>query len=451
MAKYSIGNAIRKDFMSSNNPNSSKGKQGDPLTRQRPNAGVKLSDKEITELYKTNRIFANIVDIPAEDMTREWVDIEGASDDLRKQILDKLNALNGQNVFQDMLVYEALRGDGLISIGAVQSGAFNTWDELLVEQLTDIEYLHAFSGVKVKKFETVDDVFSKDYGRIQYFELAGNPSKRVHASRLLHYQTRKVEDEARGIPLIQSLYDPLLIFDNAAWSTGQILYSLLLKVLKTETDIEAVADKNDTTRAQIMGQLEYEFNTMTLALIGKDDELEFLSPGGAIGNALQYLYGFAWDYLAGAARMPKAHILGQQQGTITGGQYDSLNYYARIAGMQENYLREHIERLINLLFWASDSGVGNGKIDPVGKYKMKFRPLWRLDSKTDAEIRKLIAETDNIYLTQQVVSPDEVKELRFGQTGFMAKLMDAVDITPEELEQLAAKVEAARREAAANG
>ena len=435
--------------MHSTNPNSSKGKligtNGDPLTQQSPNKGKQLSDEQITDLYKSNRIFQNIIDIPAEDMTRAWINIE-ADKKLKKQIENKLNELDAQPKIQDMCKYERLRGDGFCSIGARNQGTTDLEQDLEEVDLIDIDYIHAFSRLKVNTADINNDLFSKDYGNIEYYELqspdnSDTGARRVHRSRIIHHQVRTVEDEIFAIPLIQSLYDPLMIFDNAAWSVGQLVYSLVFKVLSSK-DIDI---SNNEERTKVQAQLEHEFNSLTLALIGEDDSLEFKSPTGSL-SALKDIFEFVWDYLAGSARMPKAHILGQQQGTITGGQFDSLNYYSRISGLQENYLRPLIEHLINLLFKAKDSGVGQGIIeDPQDMYKLHFNPLWNLDRETDAEIRKTIAKTDEIYIKNQVVSPDEVKEQRFGEKGLMEKL-DMSDLSDEEIKELAKKVDKARRE-----
>ncbi|TDX48287.1 DUF1073 domain-containing protein [Orenia marismortui] len=447
---YSIGNVIkdevRQDFMHSSNPNSSKGKsrlvsgRGDPLVSQRPNQGIKLTDEQVTNLYKTNRIFQNIIDIPAEDMTREWIDFQDTDKKLKKSILDKLNDLDAQPKINDMCEYERLRGDGFCSIGAREKGSLDIGKEINKKSLIDIDYIHAFSKMKVKDAAVNEDPFSKEYGEIEYYELKGEnnsaDTRLVHKDRILHHQVRTVEDELWGIPLIQSLYDPLVIFDNVAWSTGQIAYSLAFKVLKT--DGVDIANRKDYAKRRAW--YEAEFNSNSLAIIGKEDELSFVSPTGNI-NALKEIYNFTWEYLAGAARMPKSHLLGQAQGTITGGQFDSLNYYARIAGLQENFLRPHIEYLIDLLFWAKDSGVGKGSMDPVGKYNMTFNPLWKLDKETDAKIRKMVAETHKIYIDSSVFTPDEVRQGEFGKIGLLEKL----DMSEEELDAIADTVEEARK------
>lgn len=433
--KQSLGKAYRNDWIMSST--SSKGTVKDPLNRQNNLERRYFSDRQISEIYAVNGMFANLVDIPAEDATREWIEIENVEQELAEQILNKLSNLGAQNVFQEAFKFERLRGDGLVSVGASQQGPWDISDPIDVKRLKDVAYLHPFSGQKLVNYLREDDVFSPGYGEIEYYEISDSRGTHlVHSSRLLHLVTRQIEDEIRGVPLLEKVYDLLLVFDNALWSTGQMMYSMSHKRLKTDG-----VDFNDKDlRQRMQNELEFEFNTLSLAIIGKEDDLEYIGP--KISIPLKDMYDFCWEMLSCVSRMPKSHITGQPQGTVTGAQFDTLLYYMRIAGMQESYLRAQLEYVIDLNFWASDSGVGNGSIDP-GKvpYQMKFRPLWRVDDKTDAEIRKIAADIDNIYMTHDVISPQEVRAHRFGDgTSLAAKL----DMAEDELVKMAKDVHEAR-------
>ncbi|ABR50439.1 phage-associated protein, HI1409 family [Alkaliphilus metalliredigens QYMF] len=430
----SVSSGYKKDFFESST--SSKGTAKGPLSRQKGITRHRMSQWMISDIYAVNGIFQNIVNIPAEDATREWISIAGVEDALAQQIMNKLSNLGAQYNFQEALKFERLRGDGLISIGAKQTGLFKISDPIEISKLTDIDYIHAFSGVKLIDYIENEDVFSPEYGSTELFEIQGaGDTKLVHNDRIIHFATRKIEDEKRGIPLIEILYDLLLIFDNATWSTGQLMYSMVHKRLKT--DGVDMSDKE--LRQNIQNELDFEFNTLSLAVIGKEDDLDYISP--SVSLPLKDMYDFLWEMLSAVSRMPKSHIMGQPQGTVTGGQFDSLNYYMRIAGMQEAHVREPLEYLIDLSLLASKSGVGTKSIEPDNvKYKMKFNPLWKLDAETDAKIRKMNAEIDNIYLTHNVRSPDETRKERFNETSMIEKL----DMSEEELLKIAREVKKAK-------
>lgn len=421
----------RTDFMQTQAAGSSKGVRGkDPLKTQYQ-YDEQITQREIDNMYKHKRLFQNIIDIPAEDATREWISFEDTPE--AEDILYKLNDLDAQSAFQKMIEYERLTGDGFISLGINQNVPYDIDEEIVEGSLKDIKYIHPFSKKRVMDGIVDDDPFSPDFNKFSYYELEplNQGTRVVHASRIIHLQTRVFEGDTWGTSLGIPLYEPILILDNVAWSLGQIAYAMTFKVLKSDN----INMKNREQVKSVSQELEKFFNTMSLAVIGKDEELTHEGPGVSLPN-LPAMTEFVWDFLAGSARMPKSHILGQQQGTISGAEFDSLNYYMRIAGLQENHVRPHLERLISMLYKSKDSGVGNGSVSEP-KFKLKFNPLWKLDTQTDMELREIQSKIDERYIKNMVLNPDEVREKRFGKDGFLDEM---------DLERLAFKVHEKRKQ-----
>lgn len=407
---------MRVDFMQGHG----KANEKDPLTRQRPGVRRKLTHADLTQLYADNAIVQNIINIPAEDMTRSWFTLRMKDDQLKNDIMAKLADLNAKDNLKKMRQFERLRGDGFVSLGVTQTTPFNLSDPLDVRKLKRLDYIHAFSSLKVNNFLLNEDMFSPNYGTVEFFQvnrrsqigtqIAGTVNDSIHRSRLLHDQTRRLEDEYQGQSLLEPLFDAITVLDTSLWSVGQMLYDFAFKVYKAE----GIEDMSASDKYELGMLMDFMFRTEALAIIGKDEELDKKTTNL---SGMKDLLDYVWDYLSGAVRMPKTVIKGQEAGTIAGAQYDVMNYYSRIAAMQENELKPHIERLIRLLLWSQDE-IGGGSIDPNSlEWEIKFNPLWNVDSKTDAEIRKLVAETDQIYIGNGVVAPDEVRQARFGQFG----------------------------------
>lgn len=434
--------AIRTDFMQGNG----KANHKDKLTRQVAGVGRKLTHEEITNLYGDSRIVQNIIDIPAEDMTRNWFTLRMKDEQLARDIMSKLADLKAKKAFKEMFSYERLRGDGFISLGVTQGTQFDLKDELRLDKLYSVDYLHAFSSMKVNEFLINEDVFDIRYGQLEQLKINRASShglqtqtteSLVHVSRLLHSQTRRMEGEAQGRSLLEPLYDILTVFDTAVWSVGQMLHDFTFKVYKSK-DIENL---NSQDKQQLSMIMDFMFRTEALAMIAEGEEL---TKQGTSVSGIKDLLDFVWDLLSGSARMPKTVIKGQESGTITGAQYDVMNYYARIVADQENEMKPHLERLIRMLLMA-EKELG-GRIDPDKlEWEIAFNPLWNVDAKTDAEIRKIIAETDQIYLLNGILTTDEVRDARFGQFG----LEESVKFSGDEadLKDMAEKVYRGWREA----
>jgi phage-related protein (TIGR01555 family) len=428
---------VRTDFMVGHG----KANQKDNLSRQRINVRRRLTHQEVIDWYATNQFVQNLVDIPSEDLIRSWFTLKLKDEKLRDGIMDKLRDLNAKEAFTDMRRYERLHGDGFVSIGAVQSSDFKISEPLKLDQLKKIEYLHAFSSYKVGSVLINEDMFSPTYGQAEFYQInrrsmvgeqiAGAQDDRVHRTRLFHDQTRRLEIDYLGQSILEPMYDVLTVFDTALWSVGQILYDFTFKCYKTE----GINQMSKEEKQEFAMLADFMFRTEALAIIGADEELDKVTTQV---NGIKDLLDFVWESLSGAAKMPKSVIKGQESGTITGAQYDVLNYYSRIAAAQETELRPHLERLIRLIMLASDE-VG-GRINPDNvDWELQFNPLWNVDQETDAKIRKMNAEIDEIYIATGVLDPDQVRETRFGIEGTMSEELKTDSLTEEELEEFVKK------------
>lgn len=401
------------DFMDGVGRNGSK----DKLHRMTASQRNKVSPITLNNMYADNRIIQNVIDIPAEDMTRNWFTLRMQDDKLAANLMSKLADLNAKDVFKQMMQFERLQGDGFISIGVTQNEMFEIADEL-PQNVKSVDYLHAFSSLKVSEFLINEDVFSQNYGSLSGVKI-DRSSKHgistsvqgqvdVHMSRLLHARTRLIEGELQGQSLLEAMNDIFKVFDTTLWSIGQILSDYTLKVYKS-ADIDGMSADDKAELGMILG---FMTRTEAMAIIGAEEEL---TKQATNVSGIKDLIDFVWDILASSARMPKTVLKGQESGTIAGAQYDVMNYYARIAADQENIMKPLLERLLRIIMQSDEFGINPESIE----WEIKFNPLWQVDSETDAKIRKMNAETDQIYIVNGVHTVDDVAKARFGQFGLV--------------------------------
>lgn len=421
-ATSKIGSHVtRNDFMVGHGKANSR----DKLSRQRPGNAQIIGIKECEDLYASNSIAKNIIDIIPEDLVRAGWILKCENKELKNSIESKWRQLKAKDKFQQLYADCRLYGDGFLSIGTVlgNDDSANLSSEIKTDKLKKIPYINTFNTQKVTQLYFNEDMFSDRFGQVEFFGinresqisqeiLSGTTSistEIVHHSRIIHEQGMRFEGETKGHSLFESLYDVITVMDTSLWSVGQMLYDFSFKVYKTD----AVEGMKQEDKAVLTSMLDYMFRTEALAIIKGDEELKKESTSI---SGVKDLLDYGWDYLSGAVRMPKTVLKGQESGTITGAQYDVMNYYARISSIQENRLRPQLEYLTRLLMWCSEECGPSTDPDSV-EWSIEFNPLWSLDSKTDAEVRKLTAESDQIYITNGVVDPDEIKEARFGRFG----------------------------------
>ncbi|QBO37266.1 DUF1073 domain-containing protein [Periweissella cryptocerci] len=394
------------------------------------NLRLSHSPEEYEALYASNPIAKNIVDIPADDLTRNGWKITFDGDDkdgkmLADKLESKLKQLKAPEAFAEMFRYSRLYGDGFIFIGTVESKKHELREILKPDGIKNIAYLNAFSQKKVSELVQNENVYSEDFGKLESlivnsYNRVGvrEPKKKkknktkegsqvIDYSRVFHDQYLRFEDDVQGSGLIESLFKILEVIDTATDSIGRMLYDFTFKVYQTP----GVDDLNPEEEAELKARVDSRFGIEHLALIGSDESIDKVgTPLAGINDLLDFI----WDYLSGAARMPKSILKGQEVGTVSGAEYDVINYYDRIKAIQNNDLKPHLERLIRLLLQSDEFG----NIDPDSKkWSIEFNSLWSLDAKTEAEVAKLMADSASTRIQSGMTSPNEERDAAFGKRG----------------------------------
>jgi len=395
----------------------------DAQARQVPVKHARMNDKHKTALYENDALAAAIADNMAEDMTREWLNVEVPNDEtFGRTIDDHLGRLDARSKFQDMIRYEIVYGDGYISIG-VDDDRDN---DQPVDDVDAVQYLHAFSQKKVSEQDLVEDPFSPDYGSYSMYHINAPATSdeieiKAHPDRMIHYQTRRTEDEDWGRSAYQRYKQLFQYFDNASWSLGQVLYQLVFKVYKT--DLEQMDDEKEE---KIKGRLEKAWTQGTLAIIdsGGDGEgeesIEIPSTSQNV-SGLEDMLEFLKDQVSMATRIPKSVLFGAQSGTLSASETDAMSYFNRIKGLQETYLREKVAKLVRYLMKQEDR-------DPDSfEWEINFNPLWSLDQMTESEIAFNTAKAASLLAQSGVMPVDEIRERYFEKEPIQPK-------TPEEEE-----------------
>ncbi len=396
----------------------------DAIARQVPVKKGRMPDKMKTALYENDALAAAIADNQAEDMTREWLNIEVPNNEpLGRTVEEHLARLDARSKFQDMIRYEIVYGDGYISIGVDD----NNGNDEPVGDVNGLQYLHAFSQKKVNEQELVEDPFSPNYGSYEYYDIEAPATAeelqiKAHPDRIIHYQTRRTEGDEWGRSAYQRYYQLFQHRDNATWSLGQMLYQLVFKVYKT--DLEQMDDDKEE---DIQAMLEKAWTQGTLAMIdnGGDSEneesIELPSTSQNV-SGLEDMLEWVKDNIAMATRIPKSVLFGAQSGTLSASETDAMSYFNRIKGLQETYLREKIAKVVNYIM------EGEG-VDPDSlEWNIKFNPLWSLDQMTESEIAFNKAKAASLLAQSGVMPVDKIMEKFYEQEPIQPK-------TPEETEE----------------
>ena len=155
-----------------------------------------------------------------------------------------------------------------------------------------------------------------------------------------------------------------------------------------------------------------EINSSTLAIIGKDDELELI--GNMQGLKISELKDYIFSELSANTGIPVSKLLGSASGALASAEEDSKRWYEYIEKFQTDHLDELIRQVVKLLYAEAEQ--------PEIEFKIEFNSIRVMTDLEKAEYEKVKAETlkskvDTIInLTRQVegieMSADEFKNIR---------------------------------------
>ncbi len=398
---------------------------GDPLATQRFVRGRSLSTEECNAIYEENWLAGTIVDTLAEDMTQAgWRFVCKDNPDLEKAIQNEYGNLSLKANIYEAIRLSLIEGDGYIGIGLKE-----TRQPILSEppiKVLGIDYLHPFRRSLVVKQERETNPLEKGYGDWRtYYIVTGNAGSEpvpVHASRILHFRFFDNAATDWGNSIYRRLYEVIQVADNALWSIGQIVYQMVFKVLKVDFEtFQKIAAEKGVTPVQLMERWAYDLNALTMFVIDKGDkdippdEIQFPALGGGLA-AIPAARDFILMVLSAATRIPQSRLIGNEQGKLSGAEWDAQSYYARIRALQETKVQPQIEKITDYLLMGM--GLDPAEID----YSIEFEPLYVETAATQAATAKVQAEIDAIYIDRQVLTPDEVRQKRFAQSPLLGEL-----------------------------
>jgi phage-related protein (TIGR01555 family) len=125
--------------------------------------------------------------------------------------------------------------------------------------------------------------------------------------------------------------------------------------------------------------------------------------------------------LAAAARLPVSLLMGQAPaGMNATGESDTRFFYDQVRAEQEA-IKPKLERLIKIM-------IGNDS----AKVVIEFPALWQMTDRDKAELRRMEAETDRIYLQEGVLLPEEVAVKRFSGGEFSIDINSRAELAHSE-------------------
>lgn len=375
-----------------------------------------LDEQQINALMDSSWIAEVIVDQFSEFATRSGAEVtvnenERIDDSLASEIQDSINTWLEEecifSVLQRLVEKERESGEGYL-LPITREVEDREWSDPLPRRPSSIEAFNVFGKHRIQQRELNDDLLSAGYNELDWIKVRTSDSSNsktfetIHPSRFSALISRRMRSDTKGnevgLSVFRRMINILKAVINAEWSVGQIIFSMVFKVLKTNlSDLD-----NDRQMKTANRMLENHYNALSLAMVGRDDELEVKGLGQGMGGAGE-VFDFLKDLISAATKTPKTILFGNNAGTIAGSEQDETNYFSRISNFQGTYLTEQLRWIIDLGLRTRE-GIDlpmkrNGQlaVSPSDiSYEVEWDKIFELTEKEKADLEKTKAETQKV-------------------------------------------------------
>lgn len=379
------------------------GTQRDPSTSMRPAPETGLKQQELDDIYRADGIGRRIVDLPAEEMTRQWFNIEGAKGDKRLADLDRINA---KQQFNRALRWGGLYG-GAIMVLLINDGQGDLAAPLNVNSVRSVDDLIVYDRHQVSwsQADVSDDSGSAYFGRaetMQISPLAGTPFT-VHRSRTLIFDGEDVPDRIRqrndgwGDSRLQSVWKSLGRYAEGMGSTSSILRDFVLPVLGMRNLSQMVGSGQEDVVRKRLDLLGLSKSSLNMMLIDSDNETyeKKASTVSGIDKLLKELK----HNVSATCGIPQTKLFGTSpEGMNSTGEGDQTEWYDTVASEQEDKLKPNLAALVDLI----DRADGGAPSDRA----IIANPLWQMDAQQQATIRKTNVEAATLAVDYDLVDQE---------------------------------------------
>lgn len=359
--------------------------------------------------------------------------------------------LNAMGAIAQAIKYRDAYGGSAILIGA-NDYTTDLRQPLDLERVRGLNYLTVLESRELTPLYFYNDPFSPDFGKVALFQLVpwrkgaaidpniGPHVTQIHSSRLIVFDGPRVSERQLSGALagwgdskftrvgqaleayasaVQNVKVLLADFAQAVYKIKGLASSLLQNPNALTDAMMGIELCRSICRAVIIDEGE-EFKRESTSLAGYADMLDRLGLNVTVASGL-----------------PHTRLFGtSSKGMNATGEGDDRFYFGGVGKVQTHIVAPAYLRLVEIEMAA------RGLVPADVTHSVAFKPLWQPTEKEIAETRKLVAETDHIYITDEVVSREEVALSRFGGDGWSMETNLDIEARAQQMAVLPPPVDA---------
>ncbi len=402
-----------------------------------------LGDDYLDMLYHEDGMAARACDTVPEEMLRRGFEIK--SDDVDagvlEEISDSLEELEVLKQFTDGATWARVFGGCLIYIGTNDTVNLEGLSEPLQEEsISSINCLHVVDKRHAEPLKWYSDPNEKNFGQPETYMVTfasdgggvATPLMEIHETRMIRFDGLRASKRYRqqnsgwGLSLIQRMNQVLSQYGETFDSLANLMTDANQGIFRMKNLIDALA-ANETslieTRVAAMDMFRSDLRAIVLDADDESFERQNFNWSG-----IKDPYEIMMLHLSAIARVPVTILMGQSPaGMDATGESDLRWFFDMTESQRNNYMTPKIRQLVRLITLSKDGPTGGVELE---KFTVKYPSLWQPTELEEAQIRKVIAESDKMYIESDVLLSEEVAIARFTADGYSTET--SIDIEARE-------------------
>ncbi len=371
--------------------------------------GQIITPSELDAIYFSNGLGKKIIDIPVNDMTREWRSL--SSQELSEEDIKLFQqyelSFDTKSKFNDAQKWARLYGGSIIIFGL--DGTGESYEPLDLDDIQQgsLKYMHVFDRWEVSATDINLSDPSLPNFRMPTYYLLPDQTTRVHYTRVVRFNGSQIPWRLRRMnqywdsSILNALYNDLRNCDLIKDSTASLVLEAkkdIIKVANLQNMILAGQEDKIVDRFALADLMKSNFNM--LLLDGNEDYSQITNSFAGLPQLVQeYL-----NILAAISDIPATRLLGlSAPGLNSTGTTELENYYTMVNSLQENDFNKQLQYTDQIMLRSLF-----GKMPK--SFVSSWNPLWSESAKTITDRQKVDSDRHVSLLGAGVISVDEVRE-----------------------------------------
>lgn len=353
-------------------------------------------------------------EILAKEMTRKWIKLKAAAEtgkgDKIKAIAEDMRKFRVRDVFRNAIQTDGFFGRAQIYMDFGDDGRSPELATPLIltkakigkgrlRRLRNVEPMWSYPALYNSTNPLAGSFYTAETWWVQGVE--------VSSSRLLTLIGREVPDMLKpaysfgGLSLSQMLQPYVDNWLRARQSVSDLMHSFSVMVLSTNMAATLADDGGAQAlerRIELFNMTRDNRGTMMI-----DKDLETLTNVSASLASLDKLQAQAQEHMAAVVGIPLVVLLGITPSGLNASSDGEIRvFYDWVNAQQEDLLRDPLDTVLKVLQLNRF-----GEVDP--DIVFEFVPLYQLSAKELADMRKVDADTDAVYVELGVMDADDIR------------------------------------------